>query len=205
MLALEMEDRPEALELVACIQGAEDRLHRLFEDIRGCAAPITLERSTYNVAKVWRTVWEQLGNLRGRRHAELHEEISGVDLDCAVDLFSLERVFRNILENAPAACADPVHITVHCAEVTHDAKPGLRISVRDNGPGLNAEQRQKIFQPFYTTKRQGTGLGMPIAKRIVEAHGGQIAVGGPPPSGPVKRGQWAGGADIVITLPRGAE
>jgi PAS domain S-box-containing protein len=210
MLALEVEDRPEALELVASIQGAEDRLHRLFEDIRGYAAPITLERSIYNVAKVWRTAWDQLGNLRGRRQAELHEEISGVDLDCAVDLFSLERVFRNMLENSLAACADPVHITVECAEVTHDGKPSLRISVRDNGPGLNAEQRQRIFQPFYTTKRQGTGLGMPIAKRIVEAHGGQMAVGDllaqtpevAQTSGVSARGP---GAEIVITLPRGSE
>jgi hypothetical protein len=75
MLALEVEDRPEALELVACIQGAEDRLHRLFEDIRGYAAPITLERSVYNVAKVWRTAWEQLGKLRGSRPGFLPAEV----------------------------------------------------------------------------------------------------------------------------------
>jgi two-component system sensor kinase FixL len=68
----------------------------------------------------------------------------------------------------------------------------LRVAVRDNGPGLGPEQRQRIFDPFYTTKTRGTGLGMAIAKRIVEAHGGRIAVG---------EGR-AAGAEIIILLPR---
>ena len=48
----------------------------------------------------------------------------------------------------------------------------LLLTVRDNGPGLSAEQRQKIFEPFYTTKTKGTGLGMAIVKRIMDAHDG---------------------------------
>ena len=68
----------------------------------------------------------------------------------------------------------------------------LRVTVRDNGPGLNEEQRQKIFEPFYTTKSKGTGLGMAIAKRIMEAHGGDICVGS---------GDHAG-AEFVLALPR---
>jgi signal transduction histidine kinase len=68
----------------------------------------------------------------------------------------------------------------------------LQIAVRDNGPGLTAEQRQRIFEPFFTTKTKGPGLGMAIAQRIVEAHGGQIAVG--ENSGP--------GAEILLLLPR---
>ena len=65
--------------------------------------------------------------------------------------------------------------------------------MRDHGPGLSPEQRQRIFEPFFTTKTRGTGLGMPITKRIVEAHGGTIAVG--EGGGP--------GAEIILTLPRG--
>jgi signal transduction histidine kinase len=193
MLVPEVEDRPEALELVASIQGAEDRLHRLFENIRGYAAPLTLEPEPYNVAKIWRNVWEHLALLRARRQAQLQEEITGIDLDCSVDLFALERVFRNVFENSLAACRDPVGIEIHCSEARLRGAPALRISVKDNGPGLSAEQKQKIFQPFFTTKRQGTGLGMAIAKRIVEAHGGEIAVGNGTPTG----------AEIVILLPRG--
>ena len=63
----------------------------------------------------------------------------------------------------------------------------------DNGPGIGPEQRSKVFDPFFTTKAKGTGLGMAIARRIVEAHGGRIAVGDA--DGP--------GAVFLITLPRG--
>jgi PAS domain S-box-containing protein len=193
MLLLEVEDRPEAVELIASIQGAEDRLHRLFEDIRGYAAPIMLECDTYNIAKVWRGAWEQVAPRRNGRLVQFDEDTRGVDLVCSVDLFSLERVFRNIFENSLAACRDPVHIQVHCADVELHGQPAIQISVRDNGPGLSPEQKLKIFNPFYTTKSQGTGLGMAIAQRIVHAHGGTIAVGSNP--GP--------GAEIIITLPRG--
>ena len=113
-------------------------------------------------------------------------------LVCPVDPFRLEQVFRNILENALAACPSPVAVVVRCAETALDGRPALCVAVRDNGPGMTAEQRRRIFEPFFTTKTKGTGLGMAIAKRIIEAHGGQIAVGtGPAP-----------GAEIVLTLPR---
>src|SRR5262249_31868393 len=123
-----------------------------------------------------------------------------------------------ILENALAACRDPVQITIGCAETVLRGRPALRIVVRDNGPGLTPEQQQRIFEPFYTTKTKGTGLGMAIAKRIVEAHGGQIAVRHlaprPPPSGAKgaeetprppgerTRGEGGLGAEIFLTIPR---
>ena len=83
-------------------------------------------------------------------------------------------------------------MTVSAAEGTLEGQPALRVAVRDNGPGLGAEQRKRIFEPFYTTTTKGTGLGMAIAKRIVEAHGGRIAVG--PGTGR--------GAEILLLLPR---
>jgi signal transduction histidine kinase/FixJ family two-component response regulator len=193
MLALEVEDRPEALELVESIQAAEDRLHRLFEDIRGYAAPMTLERDVYNVAKVWRAAWQQLAGLRNGRQVSFQEEIKAGELSCSLDLFSIERVFRNIFENSLAACKDPGQIQVACCETQIERRPAIQISVRDNGPGLSSEQRRKIFDPFFTTKSQGTGLGMAIAKRIIQAHGGTIAVGANPPPG----------AEILLILPRG--
>ena len=117
-----------------------------------------------------------------------------MDMCCQVDPFRLEQVFRNILENSLAACPDPVRIVVRCEATEIDGHPAVRVSVRDNGPGLGPEQRQRIFDPFFTTKTKGTGLGMAIAERIVEAHGGRIAVG----DGPGR------GAEILLTLPREA-
>ena len=95
-----------------------------------------------------------------------------------------------IRENALAACQEPVEIKVHCIRADIDGQPAIRIAFRDNGPGLNPEQKQRIFDPFFTTKTKGTGLGMAIAKRIVEAHGGQIAVAT----------DSGCGAEILITL-----
>jgi hypothetical protein len=192
MLALEVHDRPDALDLISRIQKAQDHLQQLYEEVRGYAAPLKLEREVWNLAGIWRQAWANLAVLRQGRAAVLHEQTAGVDLDCAVDHFRLEQVFRNILENSLAACRDPVAIEVRAAATELDGQPAVRVAVRDNGPGLTAEQRQKIFEPFYTTKTKGTGLGMAIARRIVEAHGGQIAVG--PGSGR--------GAEIVLTLPR---
>src|SRR6185437_1748152 len=126
------------------------------------------------------------------RTALLQEECDGVDLHCLVDAFRLEQVFRNILENALAACSDPVAITVFCSAAPLDGQPALRIAVRDNGPGLGPEQRQRIFEPFFTTKTKGTGLGMAIAQRIVEAHSGLIVVGT----------DSVAGAEIQLLLPR---
>jgi two-component system sensor kinase FixL len=192
MLEWEVQDKPEALDLIGRIQKAQDHLKHLYEEVRGYAAPLKLQREPCDLKLVWRQAWEHLALQRQGRDAALHEHAAGLDLTCAVDPFRLEQVFRNILENALAACRDPVRVEVGCAAAELDGRPAVRAAVRDNGPGLSAEQRARIFEPFFTTKTKGTGLGMAIAKRIVEAHGGRIAVG--PGVG--------GGAEIVITLPR---
>jgi two-component system sensor kinase FixL len=193
MLAMEVEDRPEALNLVARVQKAQNHLQQLYSEVRNYAAPLKLERQNYSLRSIWRQAWNNLADQRQGRAATLHEQTDKLDLVCFVDSFRLEQVFRNILENALAACKDPVEITVSCSEARLEGQPALRIAVRDNGPGLSAEQRQRIFEPFFTTKTKGTGLGMAIAQRIVEAHSGQIAAGAP--AGP--------GAEIQLLLPRG--
>jgi PAS domain S-box-containing protein len=192
MLALEVQDRPDALDLVARTQKAQDHLRQLYDEVRGYAAPLKLEREPCPLPAVWRQAWSNLAVQRQGRLAALREETGGVDLCLGVDPFRIEQVFRNVFENALAACRDPVEITVGCADDRLEGQPALRVAVRDNGPGLGPEQRRRIFEPFYTTKTKGTGLGMAIAKRIVEAHGGRIDVGGAP----------GAGAEIVLLLPR---
>jgi PAS domain S-box-containing protein len=191
MLELEVQDRPEALDLLGRIQKAQNHLQQLYDEVRGYAAPLKLEREPAPVDMAWRQAWSNLAVRRQGRDARLLEDCAGVDLRCLIDPFRLEQVFRNILENALAACRDPVEVTVSAAEDALAGQPALRVAVRDNGPGLGPEQRKRIFEPFYTTKTKGTGLGMAIAKRIVEAHGGRIAVG-----------PAAHGAEIILLLPR---
>jgi PAS domain S-box-containing protein len=192
MLALQVRDRPEALGLIARIQDAQDHLHHLYEDVRGYAAPIRLERRNCDLSRIWREAWAHLERQRKGRSASLRERCDGTDLHCMVDPFRLGQVFHNILENALAACPDPAEVEIRCTRAELDGRPALCVTLCDNGPGLDPEGRQRLFEPFYTTKTKGTGLGMAIARRIVEAHGGQIAAG--EDSTP--------GAEIIITLPR---
>jgi signal transduction histidine kinase len=193
MLALEVEDLAEAKDLIERIQRAQNDLQRLFEEIRNYAAPLKLQREECDLGGIWRQAWTHLSVQHGGRQVVLRSETDGHDLECLADPFRLEQVFRNIFENALAACKDPVEIDVTCRPSSLHGHRALTVAVRDNGPGLSAEQQRRMFEPFFTTKTKGTGLGMAIARRILEAHGGEILAGGEP----------GRGAEIRITLPRG--
>jgi signal transduction histidine kinase len=131
--------------------------------------------------------------LRDGRKVIFREDAANLDLRCLVDPFPIEQVFRNILENALVACGDLPRIDIVCRAEQLNGIPVIGLRFRDNGRGLNAEERRRIFEPFFTTKTHGTGLGMAIARRIVEAHGGHIAVSAS--AGP--------GTEIEILLPKG--
>ena len=192
MLTFRLEDRPEELDLVAGIQDAQDDLQRLYEEVRCYAAPLGIDRRDCRLREVLREAWGQLEwTLRGRdaRLVERGDE----EARCPADAPRMVQVFRNLLDNSLAACHDPVVVVAEWSRVDLGGRAAVRVALLDNGPGFSPEQRRNLFEPFHTTKTQGTGLGMAIARRIVEAHGGTIAAG-------VDGGQ---GAEIVITLPRG--
>jgi hypothetical protein len=193
MLALEVQHRPEALNLVERIQKAQDHLHHLYEEVRSYAAPLRFQQQLCDLRQILRETWEHLELQRKGRDVRFDLPSDGETWECHADQYSLEQLFRNILENSLSACADPVEIEIRAQACQHAGCPAWQLSLRDNGPGLSAEQRERIFQPFFTTKTRGTGLGMAIAKRIVEGHGGRIAVG--------PADDWPG-TEILITLPR---
>jgi PAS domain S-box-containing protein len=93
----------------------------------------------------------------------------------------LQIAFQNIVINAAQAMngSGRVHI-----ELVRD-NGSWKIAFRDHGPGMPPEVRAQVFEPFFTTKHRGTGLGLPIARRIVEAHGGTIDIDLPDTGGTV--------------------
>jgi len=191
MLSLNLQGQQDSLDLVARVQKAQKKLNELFEEVRNYAAPITLQRADLNLRDVLEETWENLVWSRQGRTVSFNLPKSGSSLRCSVDASRLEQVFRNIFENSLAACADPVRIDVTWKSATLHGRPAWQLSIADNGPGMTPEQRQKTFEPFYTTKPTGTGLGMAISKRIIDEHDGLIAVSD----------TRSKGTEIVITLP----
>jgi signal transduction histidine kinase len=188
MLMLEIEDRPEAIRLVARVQRAQEDLHRHFEEVRQWAAPIHPRLETCNLQELWREVWQQVKQAYGARNVTLVENIAEKSPVREVDPFLMSQVFRNILENAYEAAPEQTAVTIDCGK--DRSGKGIVVAITDEGPGLSPEQERRICEPFFTTKTKGTGLGMAIAQRIVVAHRGSLSVSSPR------------GARIEIHLPR---
>jgi signal transduction histidine kinase len=104
----------------------------------------------------------------------------------------LKEVLINLLVNACEAMGEGGLIVIREEEgVAEPLGPVVVIRVKDNGPGIPKSVRDKVFQPFFSTKEEGTGLGLSIAYRIVEEHGGWLSLKS-------KEGE---GATFTITLP----
>lgn len=192
MLSLDLKDSPEQLELTEKTGRALRDLHRYYEEVRNYAAPIQLKKQEVDLRRIWRMVWRDLEASRFGSSMELVEANPDLDLVCHVDEYRIAQVFRNIMENAIAACSETGRLTITAREIMERRGGDVEIRFRDNGSGLTAQAISQIFEPFYTTKQKGTGLGMAITRRIVEAHGGTTGAVEVP----------AGGAEIVVVLPR---
>src|SRR6185503_5314928 len=89
-----------------------------------------------------------------------------------VDPEQMRRVIHNLVDNALEALNESGTIEI---ETQHDAANSLvRLVVADDGPGIPPEERDKLFLPYYSTKRRGSGLGLAIVRRVVVEHGGSI-------------------------------
>ncbi|TWU47352.1 Sensor protein FixL [Rubripirellula tenax] len=192
MLNIEIAEDSEAAGDVAKIARARDDLQRLFEELRSFAAPIHLETSIADVSAVLQQAWSHLEATVGGREVQWNVENKDCDWTCRVDVFRIGQVFRNLIENSLAACSDPVRLDVLCEPTSLAGESAIAITFRDNGPGLTDEQKRRVFEAFFTTKTKGTGLGMAIAQRVVESHGGTLSTG---------TGDHDG-AEFVVVLPR---
>lgn len=190
-LSWRLQDNAEAQHLIRRGMAAQHGLARLFDDVMGLVRPLRLERAACELPSVWREVWAEVRAKAAERDACLVEDIAADLPLCSVDRFRLARVFRNLFDNSIAACPGTVWLQITARPAEQEHRPGVQVSVRDNGPGLTPEQRRRVFEPFFTTKAAGTGLGMTITKQVLEAHQGTITVG-----------DAASGAEFLLWLPR---
>jgi signal transduction histidine kinase len=132
--------------------------------------------------------------------SEIGEGMPNVKVSCEGEFKSvagdeglLRQALLNLARNAAEACgpANGGRVTLR-GEMLRNGDAGFqRITVSDNGPGIPEAALLKLFQPFFTTKPQGTGLGLAVVQKIIVQHGGQVEA----------RNQAEGGAAFIVTLP----
>jgi signal transduction histidine kinase len=106
-----------------------------------------------------------------------HVDVSGSFAGIEGDEVLLRQAFANLLRNAAEACATAGRVPAISIRADVDAGGRYcRVAVDDNGTGIPASSRDRIFQPFFTTRSRGTGLGLAIVQKVVVMHNGRIAV-----------------------------
>jgi two-component system sensor histidine kinase HydH len=131
-----------------------------------------------------------VGNLIDHVVSLVSADATGQGIDIQVDVAADMPSFRldpnqatqallNLMLNAIMALDTGGTIAIH-ATACH-AGQAVCIQVEDNGPGIAADLQDRIFEPFYTTRQQGTGLGLAMVRKIAEQHAGEIRVDSPPP------------------------
>src|SRR5262249_12855611 len=125
------------------------------------------------------------------RGAQIDRFMTGGPLPVSGDRVQLQQVLVNLMINAMDAMSDmPAgerELSIYTARIEEFAQ----ITVADSGPGIPPDNRKQIFEPFFTTKPQGMGMGLSIARTIIEAHHGQLTA----------ENHTAGGAVFRVRLP----
>jgi signal transduction histidine kinase len=187
----EFGQRPEFAEYSTLLRSQVVRLTQLMRDLLDYGKPSLLRRTPTRLADVVRRAVRSCAGLARDRQVRVDEvvpadmpplEIEGARMEQAV-----ENLLANAIQHAPAgsvvrvgACLDP------------EAGPArARCTVDDEGPGVSAEDRDRLFEPFFSRRKGGTGLGLPIVQRVAEAHGGTVCVENRP----------EGGARFTLVLP----
>jgi signal transduction histidine kinase len=179
-LILKMHDDPEYRETFRrTVERELQGIKRVLEDLRNLARPIPLERFPVDLVKAAGDSVEAMRASAGAAGVELVYEPPPGRVVVDGDLFALGRVYRNLILNAIQATAPSGHIRVRVE--TRDGRAGVHVA--DTGCGIPAERLNAIFDDFVTTKRRGLGLGLPVARKIIEQLGGTISVTSEPGRG----------------------
>jgi len=176
----------EKLEIIAC---EVKRLEGLLEEIQDFSKPLRLKRERLHLGPFLE------GEISILRDSEICREVKvelSVEGDPVVraDKERLRQVLVNLIKNSLEAMEKGGNILVKAAEGNQGH---VEITVEDDGKGIPEDRVEDLFQPFFTTKPGGTGLGLPLCRKIVEDHGGDMTM----------RSRPGGGTIVTIRLPLG--
>jgi signal transduction histidine kinase len=164
-----------------------DRLNNVISSLLAFARPPHLERTTVSLAALFDQAELLAGDELRAKRVELIKSLDTTAPTIQADPDLMSQVLLGLISNSVQAVGNGGHIEL----TTRQRGNTVELSVSDSGPGVPLDQRTQIFEPFFTTRAKGTGLGLPVARQIVEAHGGRLTVdeaGG-------------GGARFTIVLP----
>ena len=168
-------------ELLGFIMDEVDRLTQVVNNLLGLARYAPPDFKSVTVEDLFTALLERW------QQSEDHNPRIDIDLRCQpaepilADRQQLIQVFMNLIRNSEDAMPDGGRIDI---QLDNDSgKDGIVICLKDTGPGAAPEQVEKLWQKFYTTKKDGVGLGLPVCKQIIQAHGGKIEIAGAEDSG----------------------
>ena len=190
-------DPVEFADLLGVIVDETNRLAGVVEQFLDYARPMKIHASPVDISMLVDRVLQLVQLNDAARSVELRTEPNPALPPVSCDEGKIHQVLLNLVQNAVEAVGSDgvVTIRIQPGQLTGPGrKPveAVEVRIEDNGPGLSSEDLQKLFIPFYTTKNHGTGLGLPISRRLVEAHGGELTA----------RSRPAGGTRVTVRLPQ---
>ena len=155
-----------------------DRINSVITDLLSFARPITLEAKPADVAQLVKHCRRLIEADAKTRNITIIDYLDPSLTDLRVDANQLKQALLNLLLNALQSVSQGGRIEIG-ARVDQE-RTELELWVQDDGPGISPDDKEKIFEPFFTKREQGTGLGLPIVHKIVENHDGEIMLESPP-------------------------
>jgi two-component system nitrogen regulation sensor histidine kinase GlnL len=183
VLKRQLTDQPEALETLSDIIKEAKMANAIVVEVLEFVRPISLQVDRVVIDDVLKDAIT-IAEAKMRRGAvSIRMHVAPEVPELVADAHQLRLLFANLLANAFEALGGEGHVDVRAEFVpaeeepvgtTDPLPPQVSIEVKDNGPGIGADDLERIFSPFFTTKPQGTGLGLAIVRKVVDAHDGRI-------------------------------
>ena len=159
-------------ELTGFIISETDRLNRLVTMLLECASPRAPDFKPHDVHEIIDHVLDLLTSKAEHKQVRLERQLMAINSILVCDREQLIQIVLNLVINALHFVADDGRIVV----ATHNEADSLVMSVADDGPGIPADLRPRVFDPFFTRREGGIGLGLTIVQQIVQVHHGEIWV-----------------------------
>ena len=172
--------------VLSITRGEIGRLERLVTDFLAYARPRPLEPRRVLAWSLLEHARDLLAGQAAAQRIQLRVEDEAPGAWIEVDPQQLSQLLLNLTQNAFSACQERGRPGKVVLRIRREAGQ-VALEVEDNGVGIAAEDRERIFEVFYSTRKGGTGLGLAIARRIAAGHGGEIEVESTPDSGTTMR------------------